>query len=197
MRKAQHLTPSSLKLYKNTSCGCSYNKDKRVSLVEMIKRVESNTVYEVTEAEQLWTSKWVLRCKQHGLFRINYSSVHDGSYGCPSCASFGFNPTKDAYFYVNSLSKDGVIVAYKYGITNQPLEKRMRQIVVNSEYEIDNIFYFKSNGYLVKELEDFVKILLPSSYLTKEQIRSGFTETIHPIYIIQLNHIFEQFLKKE
>jgi hypothetical protein len=197
VRKAHQLTPNSLKLYSKQSCGCVINSDKKLPLVEMITRVKENTDYEIVTASELWTSKWTLRCKQHGDFVINYSSVQSGEYGCPECSTFGFNPKKAALFYVNGIyDQNGDLVAYKYGITHQILNKRLSQIIKNSNYQIENLFYFQADGYDVADFERLVKILIPSGFLKRGDLSSGFTETIHPVYIIQLAELLKNIFKE-
>lgn len=188
-RNASNLTPKNLERYPSMSCGCQMNKDKRVPLSEMIRRVKENTNYEVLESSELWESKWLFSCKDHGKFKMNYASVQNGKYGCPNCATFGFNPTQPAVFYVNAIVKDDNIVAYKYGITSQDLKDRLKQIVSKSEYKIVNVYQFKEIGSVVQEIELLVKTLVKSNYLTKDQIKSGFTETVRPDQIIIISQI--------
>lgn len=181
--------------YKHTSCGCKYSEAFRSNIKDMKENVLNNTDYEIVEAFPLWDSKWILNCKQHGLFTRRYASVKTGKYGCPNCTSFGFNPTKNTVFYVNSIWDNKQIVAYKFGLTNQNIKDRLRQYKLSDFLFVHNELELKLEGYLAWELERYIKTVIPCSYLDKKLMSNGFTETISPNNLVNLLNILNILYK--
>ena len=180
-----------------SSCGCQMNQSLRTPLEEMKNRVTSKTRYAVVSSSELWSSTWVLSCPDHGEFKIRYSSVQTGKSFCPNCRSFGFNPTKAATFYINSIKdKTGSTVAYKYGITSQVISRRLRQIEKDSDLFVVNEFNIGLLGEDAQLLEKYFKKNIPSNYLSKDILPNGFTETVSPYQIINIVKII-QLIKKD
>jgi len=191
------MSPSKTSKKSEDSCGCMMGKSFLKPLSEMISRVKKNVPFEILECSTYWSSKWKLRCKEHGDFIVNYSTLQRECVACPGCTVYGYNPKKPGTFYINAVySKDG-LVCYKYGITNKSVETRLKQLKQNSDYQVANVFsYSNEDGSVVKELETFVKNNTKGNYLDKNNFRDGFTETIPPVQIIDLycllNIIFKE-----
>lgn len=103
-----------------------------------------NTVY--TDA----LSNVVVTCKTHGDFSIQAQS-HLQGFGCPSCSTGGFNPSKEAILYYLKINGGQ---AYKIGITNKSVKERFN----NSELqiiEVINTWYF-SSGADAKYYEEMI-----------------------------------------
>ena len=182
------------KLYR--SCGCKINSSKRLDIEEMISRVKSRTDDEIIEANIMQTSKWKLQCKIHGTYSVKFSSIKKDFPGCPICSKRGYNPKLPANFYILAISDNSGIIAYKYGITNKNVNSRRKQIMHNSKLTSEIIFEFNSNdGYFIRDFESLVKNLIPSKYLDTNQLYSGYTETIHPIFIVNLANLVKYILK--
>lgn len=177
------------------SCGCKMNSEKKLTISEMIDKVSELSDYEIIEANVRWDSTWILSCELHGHFPIRFSSASTGNSKCPSCRQFGFNVQKQAMFYVNSVELDGIVVAYKFGITGQTIEARISQIARNSKYSLKNIFNLELEGSDALELEKLFKNNLITHYLNKTDVGSGYTETVHPVQIIKIYQILKSITK--
>lgn len=64
-----------------------------------------------------------LRCKEHGEWTVRASSFTDQGNRCPDCAEFGFKGNSPGWLYV---LYNGELT--KIGITNGPVEVRVRQL---------------------------------------------------------------------
>lgn len=182
------------------SCGCQINKSKRSAIESMIFDMQRSTEHEIVEANTLWDSYWTLNCKEHGNFKIKYSSVVRQNKGlsCPSCVTQGFHSNLPATFYVNSIKDlNGNLVAYKYGVTNKTADIRRKQIISKSDYSSETIFSFTNeDGSVILDFERLVKLIIPSKYMSKDSLKSGYTETIHPFHIITLANLINTFYKE-
>jgi hypothetical protein len=77
-----------------------------------------------------FSTKITVTCpvKGHGEFRTNPRNfIHSAIIGCPSCTHHGFQPELPAYYYVNTISKNGEILLWKGGITND-IRRRFREL---------------------------------------------------------------------
>ena len=80
-------------------------------------------------------TKVVIGCKEHGDFsQTPYK--HQFGNGCPSCATYGFNPLKPAILYYLRVTKDDITV-YKVGVTNKTVHERYKN------YDLDMITILK------------------------------------------------------
>jgi hypothetical protein len=94
------------------------------------------------------------------------------SSGCPACVNRGFNSSKIAYGYI--LVFDDYI---KYGITTN-LKSRFRSHKrLNGLFVIHTIKEFK-NGIEAKNWENFIKNTFGGSFVSKETMIDGYTETL-------------------
>lgn len=160
------------------SCGCKMNSEKKLTIEEMESMVlEKN--YKVVESSDLYDSTWTVECPLHGNFRMRFVSLINNS-KCPNCRTYGFNPTIPIIFYLNAIEYDGKIVAYKYGITGQRLHDRLLQIVRNTKYTIRNLFTREMSGEDAISVEKIFKATFPLPYLSKNDLASGYTETVSP-----------------
>ena len=71
------------------------------------------------------TSKEQIRivCPMHGEFKQR-ASDHLAGASCPSCAGYGFQPSKPAILYYLKITTDTNQVLYKIGITNRTVNER-------------------------------------------------------------------------
>lgn len=102
-----------------------------------------------------------------------------GNYGCPQCASYGFNPSIPATLYILSVKKDGKLLSYKFGISATP-KQRVRGLKSKNCLEITPLAFFKfelgSDAYKMEQI--LMKRF--NRYLTKDQMLDGYTETFRP-----------------
>jgi hypothetical protein len=77
-----------------------------------------------------FSTKVSVGCKVegHGIFYTLPSAfVHTMKTGCPSCTNHGFQPELPAYYYVNIISRNGEIILWKGGITND-INRRYKEL---------------------------------------------------------------------
>ncbi|QZI90092.1 hypothetical protein MYOV057v1_p0177 [Vibrio phage 184E37.1] len=100
--------------------------------------------------------------------------------GCPSCAVYGFNPNKPAYFYIQTLyNRDDVLVGYKIGITNRDPAIRMKEQATKSAFKHKLLsVVFSEDGNYILGIENQVKAELVLSYFSKEDMPDGYKETL-------------------
>lgn len=98
-----------------------------------------------------------IECPIHGLFKQSVSN-HLAGKGCPACASYGFDPTKPAWFYM--LQAEGM---FKVGITNK-FDQRMKQLKQSTPFPFTQIqeMYFL-NGADAQKVERFYLMFYESA----------------------------------
>jgi len=101
--------------------------------------------------------------------------------GCPTCANYGFKPSKPAYVYVIKYP-----TFIKYGIANN-LEQRLEQHRRWGNYEVMHTRLYDT-GTQAKTIEQQVKKKFGGSYVGIEIMGNGWTETLAPE---QLNALLE------
>ena len=119
-------------------------------------------------------TKVELLCKKHGSFWMLPQNIRSGS-GCPSCASYGFNPKLPATVYYLKIG-DGE--AYKIGITNRAVENRF------TKAELQNITVLKTWDYLLgSEAKLHEKVILKefsyAKYTGRPLLVTGNTELFY------------------
>ncbi|ELH4810066.1 hypothetical protein Q9X96_003099 [Vibrio vulnificus] len=121
-----------------------------------------------------------LECPQHGEW---YSTSINDFVGildscCPMCAAKGYQLDLPGHFYYVSWKK-GNNSFVKFGITNKPIEDRIRQQRRKTDYEPTIIFSRRfEDGRIPKKLESFIKSKLRTSVISKTEFGDGYTETI-------------------
>ena len=116
-------------------------------------------------------TKMQIICGTHGSFWQTPDDHLSGN-SCPSCASYGFNPEKEATLYYLSVYKG---TAYKIGITNRTVEERF------SNAELENIdileeWYFKNGQAALDKEQEILKEFKWAQYSGDNLLVSGNTE---------------------
>ena len=104
---------------------CAGNKKRTTE--QFIQRAEEihGTKYEYNNSVYTSLSNKVeIICKEHGKF-IQHAGSHIKGSGCPSCAKYGFDPTKSAIVYYLRVSSDDKVL-YKIGVTNSTVQERFQ-----------------------------------------------------------------------
>lgn len=180
--QTSNLAPTNMRLH----CGCSISRPVKSSLLESrINRVHTETQYEVVDScDGKYDSNWTFNCKTHGHFLARWGKVVNEKTDCPACmySNGGFDQTSSGYFYLNKVTdQDGNMVALKYGSTNNPVNVRLKQIETKSVYLLENLasLYF-TNGTEALETERKFSKEFGKKFLTRKEMRAGFTETVSP-----------------
>lgn len=158
-------------------CRCSnrYTWTKE-QYIYRIQKVQTSTVVGFQSDKINTFSKVTMLCAEHGFY---YSSVNDllsKKSGCPKCANIDYNT-----FYINTVEDDGKLIAFKYGITSN-LYKRLQDQNTSSIFKIRNFKTFQLSHEQCVSLENSIKSKIPSSYLSKREMKDGYTETICPSF---------------
>ena len=99
--------------------------------------------------------------------------------GCPMCAKYGFNRSKDALFYIRKINLDNGKEALKIGITNNMDGDREKQQIRNVNGSVTTIQRVKVSGEIALIIERLCKRYFGrKGFLTEEEFPDGFTETI-------------------
>ena len=115
-------------------CGC-----KQCGIEASSKILTSNTKEFINKANIVHNTKYdynltnyvkekikvIITCLIHGEFKQS-PDCHLQGQGCPSCAKYGFDPSKPGYLYYLKITTDTNQVLYKIGITNKSVKKRFR-----------------------------------------------------------------------
>jgi hypothetical protein len=99
--------------------------------------------------------------------------------GCPSCAEYGFNRSKDSLFYIRKIDLDNRKQALKFGITNNMDGDREKQQKRHVKGGVKTILREEVSGEIALDIENLCKKYFGrKGFLTKEEFPDGFTETI-------------------
>lgn len=112
---------------------------------------------------------------------------------CLSCSNGGgYKPYKLGILYILQISTyTNLVVGYKFGITND-MGSRMRHYNQNI-YKIEVLKeYHFLDGSIPQQIETQIKKEIPRNYLSKNDIGTGYTETIEPTYYNNIIEIIEK-----
>lgn len=118
---------------------------------------------------------------------------------CPKCIKSGYNPAKRGTLYIQKLINCNCFVGIKFGITNLTTTKRMQKQSRVSQFDHE-IFYELTlqDGQKILELENKIKEAMKgkTSYISKEDMPDGFTETVAPSELSTIMYIVKSFEKE-
>lgn len=145
------------------------------------------------------TDKVLLACdKCNHQWEANISNTLSRRYGCPNCSKTGFNPVKPAYIYLMSIESDGLLLAYKFGISNLP-KKRLENIRTAAGKTLDISLIYKHKfkyGRDCKDLENVLKGAIPSPVLGKNLLPDGYTETFPADKINEVRCLIQDYISR-
>ncbi len=119
---------------------------------------------------------------------------------CPICHQYGgFDKKEIGTLYIQKLTKNDVFMGVKFGITNLATKKRMKQQSNKSKFDHE-IFYELTlqDGQKILELENKIKEAMKgkTSYISKEDMPDGWTETVAPSELSTIMYIVKSFEKE-
>lgn len=136
-------------------------------------------------------NKMNILCREHGLF-AQAPRAHLSGRGCPSCGEYGYQPGKSGVFYIQKLVNSNKTV-YKFGISGN-VKRRMTEQKRNSQFEHELVFEKSfDDGKDALLLENAIKSTVPYGILTKEELKSGFTETFLEEHLETVMNIINSF----
>ena len=143
-------------------------------------------------------TKLNLECdKGHTFTPIIHSFKHGTR--CSKCAHYGYNTTKKGTLYIQKLNDRNKFIGIKFGITNLTTQQRMQKQSSKSKFDHE-IFYELTlqDGQKILELENKIKEAMKgkTSYISKEDMPDGYTETVAPSELSTIMYIVKSFEKE-
>ena len=118
---------------------------------------------------------------------------------CSSCAKTGYRPIKKGTLYIQKLKGYNKLIGVKFGITNLTTQERMRNQSRVSKFDHE-IFYELTlqDGQKILDLENKIKEAMKgkTSYISKEDMPDGYTETVAPSELSTIMYIVKSFEKE-
>ena len=144
------------------------------------------------------STKLNLQCCNGHTFTPTVNGFLSGN-RCSSCARFGYNTLKHGTLYIQKLIKKSCFYGIKFGITNLTTQERMRNQSRVSKFEHE-IFYELTlqDGQKILDLENNIKEAMKgkTSYISKEDMPDGYTETVAPSELSTIMYIVKTFEKE-
>ena len=144
------------------------------------------------------TRNIIVECDLHGKYKTSLASISKGCV-CINCASFGYQTKRLGRFYIQTLTIDKRLLAIKFGITNRKISDRVKQQSRLSKFDHE-IFYelILQDGQKILELENKIKEAMKgkTSYISKEDMPDGYTETVAPSELSTIMYIVKSFEKE-
>lgn len=123
------------------------------------------------------------------------SNIRSKLITCRSCSSSGgFRKENIGTLYVQEIHSNGVIISYKFGITNRDPIVRMNEIIKGSIYEHKIIFQFTSTGNDVSYVENLLKKNVTTGFICSNEMKFGWSETVSPDDIEKIHDIIVDYL---
>ena len=119
--------------------------------------------------------------------------------GCINCKTTGYQTAKQGTLYIQKLLRRDVFEGVKFGITNLTTKQRMQKQSAKSKFDHE-IFYELTlqDGQKILELENKIKEAMKgkTSYISKEDMPDGYTETVAPSELSTIMYIVKSFEKE-
>ena len=121
---------------------------------------------------------------------------------CPECFRYGgggYKDKKPGTLYIQKLFKDDLFVGVKFGITNKSSKERLRKQSSKSALHHEVFFELTvDDGKVIREIEKSIKESLKgkTSYISKEDMPDGYTETVAPSELSTIMYIVKSFEKE-
>lgn len=187
----------------NRGSGCAKcNGNYKYSTTETIDFINNSTAYKfhsvdfdrrITNRDNVNVECLTCGC----IWKKLVSDATKNRFGCPKCASHGYNPESPGSLYILSIRKEGELLGFKFGISNSPFV-RVKELCSNNELEIKPIVIFDfEKGLDAYSLEQGIMKKF-SRFISKNAMQDGYTETFAPsdlTSVVQL--IYENIKIKE
>lgn len=135
-------------------------------------------------------TRWNYRCPDcNSLVNSLGSHLAEGKLGC-SC----FLPHQK-YLYINLLMHESTIFGFKYGIACRP-DERIRLQSNASIYHMQQLYlYYFDDAHTTRLVESLIKssFKLPNSFVEKQHMPLGFTETLPLNFLSDVTSFVEQY----
>lgn len=187
---------------------CAYIKNgeqKRHSKLYRLKQITQ--VCELEKLEFLgfvdtWkgnTTNIKIKCHCGHNWNLSLNNFINHNRRCPSCSKHGYQVLKPGTLYIQKLTNEDSFVCVKFGITNKETHERMRNQSRVSKFDHE-IFYELTlqDGQKILDLENKIKEAMKgkTSYISKEDMPDGYTETVAPSELSTIMYIVKTFEKE-
>lgn len=124
-------------------------------------------------------------CKEHDNWFYQKPTDHSTGTGCKLCIDKGYSREKAGYLYINKVGDNKAI---KVGITNVCPIARAKVLTRKSAlYHIEPLFYFyHEDGGFIDDLESDILNRFPTGIIPRNEMTSGYTETISCEYLPEI-----------
>lgn len=186
----------------NMNFGCpqcktiSVQKAKRKDDAELIKTFMSTGAYHpdtvFTRSDRKdssgWLKYWYMDCPDCGTIGEGHIvGIYEGARSC-ECSN-----NRQTQGYINLIKDNQQIIAIKYGIAVVSHHRIKRQ-QTNCIYDIENYGVWEfPNVKDCKAAERTCSTTLPRNYLSKQELKDGYTETLNPLYIEDVIKIYTDY----
>ncbi|QQG33880.1 hypothetical protein ZPAH1_orf00118 [Aeromonas phage ZPAH1] len=136
-------------------------------------------------------SKVIYNCPKHGNHTTEFRILKSG-HGCPACKYTGFDVHKQAFLYLVRWKSQSGKTWLKYGITNNPVEFRIKRQQQTHELETGEFIEYeilhtkKGLGSDIKSIELLIKRQFPHSGISKSEMWDGYTETLEEKHLFDI-----------
>lgn len=141
----------------------------------------------------------LLTCEHNHEWVVTIDNFVNSGRRCPLCSKHGYQALKTGTLYIQKLTNNDSFVGVKFGITNKKTHERMRNQSRVSKFEHE-IFYELTlqDGQKILDLENKIKEAMKgkTSYISKEDMPDGFTETVAPSELSTIMYIVKSFEKE-
>ena len=143
-----------------------------------------DSIYSITNSKHFWV------CAEGHRWSANLANRINGS-GCPSCASFGYDPNKPSYFY---FIQNHELLAFKVGIANVGTDR----LNTWKRLKWETLYYVEGSGNQILKLETIILRWLRhelklKQHLTQKEMQGhkGATETFS-MESLEIQEIFSK-----
>lgn len=176
-------TASSNNICINKSCRCSktYNWTQEQRELQIKKKLLDHK--KITFIK--WLSEFkgnksriLLSCEDHAEWDVNINNfLGTLDTGCPSCAKYGFDRTKESQIYVLQITGDsGDFTGYGISADAEYRIKEHKRNLLKSGYYIDDFEVFYCSGIAALEIESAIKTTFP---LLSQKVNGFIKEATH------------------
>lgn len=138
-----------------------------------------------------------LLCKKE--YKTSYFHFIYNECDCPFCFGGGYLTNTSGVLYVQKLIKDDKFLAVKFGITRKTTKERMYRQSRFSTFNHEIFYELKlDDAQQIRELENKIKKEMKgkTSYISKDDMPDGYTETVAPSELSTIMYIVKSFEKE-
>lgn len=174
--------------------------EHKIQQINEICNVENITFFGFVDEDSFTSKSRIrLRCNCGHAYTPTFNMFVNSGRRCRKCSKRGYNTSKHGTLYIQKLISHRESVGIKFGITNLTTKQRMQKQSTKSKFDHE-IFYELTlqDGQKILELENKIKEAMKgkTSYISKEDMPDGYTETVAPSELSTIMYIVKSFEKE-